>query len=241
MCRYHRLWGFCAVPALGVVLLSLAGCSSPTGVPSGESGSRSRASQSGASQSGDNQSSANQSSGNQSSGNQPSGNQSVQQGPPFPDQGSVSIESAAHRRQLPSDESVAQEQTQGLPAGTLLTVRLKDSVPTAAANGSFEALVDEPAMVQGEARIPRGTLVEGRIESVRTSDITPDRGVVQLTLESLRLEGIDIPIKTASLFGRQTTMRQASTSAVLLEKGRRLTFRLTVPVSLPAQPTRAGR
>jgi hypothetical protein len=206
---------------LGVFLLSLAGCSSPTGVPSGESGSQSRTSQSG--------------------GNQSGGNQAVQQEPPFRDQGSGSIESATDGRQPPSDESVAQERTQGLPAGTLLTVRLKDSVPTAAANGSFEALVDEPVMVRGEARIPRGTLVEGRIESVRTSDVTPGRGVVQLTLESLRLEGIDIPVKTASLFGRQTAMRPASTAAVLLEKGRRLTFRLTAPVSLPAQPTRAGR
>jgi hypothetical protein len=168
------------------------------------------------------------------------GNPSVQQGA-FPDQSPGSIESTQDSRQITGDESVAQEQTEGLPTGTLITVRLKDDVPAAAANGVFEALVDEPVTVQGEARIPRGTLVEGRIESVRTSEASPDRSVVQLTLDSFRLGGVDIPINTASLFGRQTAIRQASISAVLLEKGRRLTFRLTEKVSLHVQRTRAGR
>jgi len=130
---------------------------------------------------------------------------------------------------------------QSLPAGTLLTVRLKDALAAAAANSTFEALVDDPVFLAGEAKIPRGTVVEGRVESVRNSDVKPDRGLVQLTLESVRLGGIDVPVKTASLFGRQTSLKDASTSSVLLEKGRRLTFRFTDPVSIPTQRTQAGR
>jgi hypothetical protein len=127
-----------------------------------------------------------------------------------------------------------------LPAGTLLTVRLKNPV-LAAENDSFEAVVDEPVVLQGDEMIPRGTVAEGLVEFVRTSDLKPDRGLVRLALESVCLGGVDVPLKTASLFGPQATLKNASSSAILLEQGRRMTFRLTEKVLLPAQRVEAGR
>jgi len=172
------------------------------------------------------------------------GGQSAQR-PPFPDQDNGRSGSDDPTATRDSDATPRQNadspDTQSLPAGTLLTVRLNQALASSAANGSFEALVDEAVVMEGDAKIPRGAVVEGRVESVRTSDVKPDRGLVQLTLETVRLEGVDVPVKTASLFGRQTSPKDAATSTVLLEKGRRLTFRFTEPVSIPTHGTQAGR
>lgn len=139
---------------------------------------------------------------------------------------------------LPFDES------QNLPAGTLLTVRLK--TPVAAenpgANGTFEAVVDEPVVIEGNKLVPRGAIVAGRVESARVSNVKRDHGYVCLALDSIHMGGVSLPIQTSSLFVRgnagdaQAASREvapseapsaASPVVIRLEKGRRLTFRLT--------------
>jgi len=135
-------------------------------------------------------------------------------------------------------------ESQSLPAGTLLTVRLKTSVAAEnpGANGTFEAVVDEPVVIEGNKLVPRGAMVAGRVESARISNVKRDHGYVSLALDSLHLGGVSLPIQTSSLFVRgnagdaQTavgevapgeTLREGSTVVIRLEKGRRLTFRLT--------------
>jgi hypothetical protein len=138
---------------------------------------------------------------------------------------------------LPFDDSHT------LPGGTLLTVRLSDSL-TARATGRaqiFEAVVDQPVIIDGSLILPRGVVVAGRVESARVSELKPDRGYVRLALASLHVGGIDVPLQTASLFARQGSGADASLSTVRLEKGRRLTFRLTEPISLDPQPIKASR
>jgi hypothetical protein len=120
-----------------------------------------------------------------------------------------------------------------LPAGALVTVRLK--VPLVAESGSsesFEALLDEPVVVEGNTLIPRDAIVSGRIESAHTSRATPDRGYVRLTLDSVQVDGLDVPIQTASLFARPLPKADADSDTIRLEKGRRMTFRLKDPVFL---------
>jgi hypothetical protein len=131
-----------------------------------------------------------------------------------------------------------------LPAGTLLTVRLK--TPVAAenpgANGTFEAVVDEPVVIEGNKLVPRGATVAGRVEAARVSNVKRDHGYVRLALDSIHLGGVSLPIQTSSLFVRGNaggaqaasgevapgeTPKEASTVVIRLEKGRRLTFRLT--------------
>jgi len=128
---------------------------------------------------------------------------------------------------------------QSLPAGTLLTVRLKNSVAAEDPNssGTFEAIVDEPVTVEGSTLVPRGASVAGRIESARTPSArlseAKHNGYVRLTLNSLDLVGKDQALQTSSLFARGSpSTRNGPQGLITLEKGRRLTFRLTEPVYL---------
>jgi hypothetical protein len=149
---------------------------------------------------------------------------------------------------------------QNLPAGTLLTVRLTGpiSAENPGANGTFEAVLDEPVVVEGNKLVPRGVTVAGRVESARASNLRRNRGYVRLALDSIHLSGVNLPIQTSSLFvlgnagdtsvlqGNaqlgETHQSQASAAVIRLEKGRRLTFRLTEPVYVAAsQRTRTDR
>jgi len=133
---------------------------------------------------------------------------------------------------------------QNLPAGTLLTVRLKSSVSSDNPEGrdTFEAVVDEPVTIEGNTLIPRGASVVGRVESAsgapaRIAEMKRN-GYVRLTLESIDIAGMgkDQPLQTSSLFARgRPAARNGTLSLITLEKGRRLTFRLTEPAYFALQ------
>src|SRR5258708_25527834 len=131
-----------------------------------------------------------------------------------------------------------------LPAGTLLTVRLQSSLSSAGLDTgkTFVAAVDEPLVVGGSTVVSREATVRGRVESARVSDVRRDAGYVRLTLESIRIDGKDVPLQTSSLFARGSAGDvhdwtadpsgiEQSTS-IRVKKGRRLTFRLTEPADL---------
>lgn len=127
-----------------------------------------------------------------------------------------------------------------LPAGTLISVRLKESIAAEDAEASvpFEAVVVEPVVIEGTILIPRGTLASGRVESARTSKLKPNRGYVRLAMASVHVGGIDVPVQTARLFA-QSPLSNTAPSVVRLEKGRRLTFSLAEPVYLSSQRAQA--
>jgi len=147
------------------------------------------------------------------------------------------------------------QDSKNLPAGTLLTVRLKDpiSAENPDANLPFEAIVDEPVVIEGNKLVPRGVTVSGRVESTRASNLKRNRGSVRLTLDSIHLSGATLPIQTSSLFVRgnasdghvppnEGPQSEDSAAVIRLEKGRRLTFRLSEPVYVAAsQRTQADR
>jgi len=130
--------------------------------------------------------------------------------------------------------------SQNLPAGTLLTVRLKNpiSAENLGTNARFEAIVDEPVVIEGNKLVPRGTTVAGRVESARASNVRRNRGYVRLALDSIHLAGANLQIQTSSLFVRgnpdDTQAGQGEMAQIRLEKGRRLTFRLTEPAYVAA-------
>lgn len=132
---------------------------------------------------------------------------------------------------------------QSVPAGTLLTVRLKGALTSAASVGNdvFEAVVDQPVVIDGNTIVPRGTGVIGKVESARISALQPERGYLRLALQSVHVGGVDVPVQTASLFARQGPSADVQASTVRLEDGRRLTFRLMEPIALSPHPTRASR
>jgi hypothetical protein len=125
-----------------------------------------------------------------------------------------------------------------LPAGTLLTVRLKNPVlaDDPEASGRFEGVIDEPVTVDGNILVPSGSSVAGRVESVRSSKVKRS-GFVRVTLDSIDIAGKDLHLQTSSLFARGNGAgHNRAIDAITLEKGRRLTFRLTEPAYL-VQPS----
>lgn len=159
---------------------------------------------------------------------------------PFHDEVSTSVTpgpakllDASHQNARPDNLPF---QEGNLPAGTLLTVSLKTAISAAEPlHNTFEAVFEQPVTIGGNILIARGTAVSGRIQSVRTSNIEPDRGYICLTLASIHLAGIDVPVQTADLYARQSQPTGKSSAILRLAKGRRLTFRLTEPadVSFP--------
>ncbi len=135
-----------------------------------------------------------------------------------------------------------------LPVGTLLTVRLRTPVSTESpeTSSSFEGVVDDPVTINGATLVPRGSRVAGRVESAQASKVN-GRNFVRLTLQSIDLAGKGIPIRTSSLFahGQATptpsAIDQGGDSIIHLDKGRRLTFRLTESVFVASQHPPAVR
>jgi hypothetical protein len=126
-----------------------------------------------------------------------------------------------------------------LPTGTMLTVRLEKSLSADCSNDAtetFNAVVDEPVVVNGITLIPRGANAAGRVEAARASMVKRDRGYLRLTLASIDIGGRDLPLQTSSLFARGSSgMAPGLPKAVYLDKGRRLTFRLADPVDLTGE------
>ena len=163
--------------------------------------------------------------------------------------------SATSDNPLNSQTSLPFQDSNSLPAGTLLTVRLKEPISAEIpdANLAFEAVVDEPVAVEGNQLVARGVTVSGRVESTRASNLKRNRGSLRLTLDSIHLSGAILPIQTSSLFVRgnagnaevrpaASPQTEDSTGLIRLEKGRRLTFRLSESVYVAAgQRTRADR
>ncbi len=181
------------------------------------------------------------------------------EGTPQADQPQVPFHDGDGKLSRPGDSSAGQDNglkpetdlpfqyPQNLPVGTLLTVRLKNpiSAENPDANGTFEAVVNQPVVIEGNKLVPIGTMVSGRVESARVSNLKRDHGYVRLTLDSIYISGLKLPVQTSSLFVRgnagqtqtlqsQVLSGQDSSLVIRLEKGRRLVFRLTEPVYVAA-------
>lgn len=84
-----------------------------------------------------------------------------------------------------------QPKTVTIPAGTLLTVRVDETLSTEknGSGDSFKATLDQPLIVDGMVIAERGSRVEGRV--VETDPGGRVRGVARMTLELVRLNTSD--------------------------------------------------
>jgi hypothetical protein len=136
-----------------------------------------------------------------------------------------------------------------LPAGTLLTVQLEKTIWGARihAGDGFEATLASPITSSAGKLFARGVQVGGRVESVRPGAAnagTQSSGYFELTLNSIAADGRQIPVQTSSLFAKASPMPirpssfesspQLAATDLRLKKGRRLTFRLTAPITIEA-------
>jgi hypothetical protein len=125
-----------------------------------------------------------------------------------------------------------------LPSGTLLTVRLEDSLSTTKfhAGDTFTASVASPFSMGGRIVVDRGAAVSGRVESAKSGGPAPDGiaspGYFQLTLTAMTVSGRQVPLQTSSLFTRGSSSPSARLNPdARVTKGRRLTFRLSAPAT----------
>jgi hypothetical protein len=89
-----------------------------------------------------------------------------------------------------------------LAAGTPVTVRLQNAIgsDTATAGDSFDAVLDEPLVVDGQTVAPKDTAVRGRVLAVRKSGRLHNSGYLRIGLSSMELDGKSVPIQTSSIF-----------------------------------------
>jgi hypothetical protein len=143
-----------------------------------------------------------------------------------------------------------------LPSGTLLTVQLEDSLSAnhVRAGDAFAASVAAPLTIDGDTLIEQGAEVTGRVESAQSQadrpGLVPGSGYFRLTLIAITVEGKQLALQTSSLFARGTFQESKASSStsptdlsdgVRVQKGRRLTFRLTAPVPLDGPNSMANR
>jgi len=89
-----------------------------------------------------------------------------------------------------------------IPPGTAIAVRLKSAISSARqrTGDQFEAVLDEPVMLNGEILAERGTIVIGRVIEARRAAHSTSPGYVRLVLISLPILGRTAPVQTSSAF-----------------------------------------
>jgi hypothetical protein len=163
----------------------------------------------------------------------------------------ASDQSPAGDQQLPFDAShgsgvfpTASLPLADIPAGTPLTVRMRSGLSSATSQSgdTFDAVLDEPITVEGQALVPRVASVAGRVVAARASPGPRDPGYLRLTVTTISLRGRLLPVETSSVFLKGTPSGPQSLvpvggdpgaadatvkSDVEFPEGRRLVFRLT--------------
>ena len=88
-----------------------------------------------------------------------------------------------------------------IPARTTLTVRLQQSLSSASARPGerFEAVIDQPVIVDERIVLPVGTMVMGHVTVARHSGRLRHPGELGLTLDTVSLGQQQIPLATGSV------------------------------------------
>jgi hypothetical protein len=91
-----------------------------------------------------------------------------------------------------------------IPAGTPIYIRLQSGVSSRSSRSgdAFEAVVDEPIVVNGETLVARGAQATGRVVEAKPSGRLHASGYLRLTLASIRINGKTIPVETSSVFAK---------------------------------------
>src|SRR5215467_5635057 len=89
-----------------------------------------------------------------------------------------------------------------IPTGTPITIRLQSSVSSASsqAGDSFDAVLDEPIVINGQSVAKRGATVTGRVVEAKASGHLQDPGYLRLTLTAVSVNSKRVPVQTSSIF-----------------------------------------
>lgn len=91
-----------------------------------------------------------------------------------------------------------------VPTGTLVSVRLQQSVSSASARPgeAFAAVLDEPLVSEGRTIAPRGATVTGRVVSAHKSGHLHHPAYLRLALVAVDVNGKELPMHTSSVFAQ---------------------------------------
>jgi hypothetical protein len=91
-----------------------------------------------------------------------------------------------------------------IPAGTPIYIRLQSSLSSKSARpgDAFEAVIDEPIVLNGETIVPRGAQATGRVVEAKPSGRLHASGYLRLTLASITVNGRAVPVETSSVFAK---------------------------------------
>lgn len=89
-----------------------------------------------------------------------------------------------------------------VPAGTAVTISLQQglSSATAHAGDGFDAVLEEPLVVNGQAVAPKGAAVKGHVLAARKSGHMSNSGYLRIALREIAVDGKMVPIQTSSIF-----------------------------------------
>ncbi|MGH9523827.1 MAG: hypothetical protein ACRD3E_14965 [Terriglobales bacterium] len=87
-------------------------------------------------------------------------------------------------------------------AGTLINVRLQQSVSSASSRSGdeFAAVLAEPLVANGQTLAPEGAAVTGRVVAARKSGHLHDSGYLRLALASVEINGKAVPVHSSTIF-----------------------------------------
>ncbi len=141
-----------------------------------------------------------------SSENQPPASQNGAN-PAAPDNNAASQASATRANSTnPGTQAAANPAPEPLvvPAGTAITVRLQQGLSSASAvpGERFEAVLDEPIVLDDRTVIAAGTPVTGHVVIARRSGRLHHPGELGLTLDSVLVNNQQVPLTTSDIIAR---------------------------------------
>lgn len=91
-----------------------------------------------------------------------------------------------------------------IPAGTPIYIRLQNEVSSRSARpgDAFDAVIDEPIVLNGETVVRRGAHATGRVVEAKSSGRLHASGYLRLTLASITVDGRAVPVETSSIFAK---------------------------------------
>jgi hypothetical protein len=91
-----------------------------------------------------------------------------------------------------------------IPAGTPITVRMQESLSSASARPGerFDAVIDEPVIVDGQNVLPVGTPVSGHVTVARHSGRLHHPGELGLTLDTVTVGQQQVSLGTSNVVAR---------------------------------------
>jgi len=102
-----------------------------------------------------------------------------------------------------------------LPVGTAIVVRLTSPLSSAEsrAGDTFEAVLDEPILFQGQILVQRGAQVRGRVAAAKLSAPPNHAGYLRLTLSSIIHDRDTLQVHTSSIFAKGSSRKLSKVSA----------------------------